>query len=250
MNQRFIYPFWVLLGLLLFFSACSTTDKVQVCNADATVLLEPDICLVFGSGAQLEAEEDNIETIIRESLIDINTLMPLDPVLIRIVTDPNLVIPEIGVGGYNPSTDEVLLSINPDFPDLASALQTELPAQLAHELHHAQRRRSVGYGSTLLEACVSEGLADAFSIEVTGIAPPIWSTALQDDTLQHWIDVASESWNEQGYGHSDWFLGANPSIPRWAGYAIGFELVRNYLLAHPELQPSDLVGERAESFLP
>jgi hypothetical protein len=50
--------------------------------------------------------------------------------------------------------------------------------------------------------------------------------------------------------HADWFFGTDPSIPRWTGYAVGFELVRAYLDANPGRRASALVGEPATSFVP
>ncbi|RMG28790.1 MAG: hypothetical protein D6730_05025, partial [Bacteroidetes bacterium] len=66
----------------------------------------------------------------------------------------------------------------------------------------------------------------------------------------HWTERASEAWNERPYDHNKWFFGAGGEVPRWAGYAIGFELVKNYLAAHPSRKPSTLFDEPATSFQP
>jgi len=55
--------------------------------------------------------------------------------------------------------------------------------------------------NTLFEAAVSEGLADHFSIEVAGIIPPLWIVALTSKDVQHWIEAASNIWNEPSYNH-------------------------------------------------
>ncbi len=191
-----------------------------------------------------------IEQMIKSGIDVILNLMPVDDIKIRIVDNPALVIPEIGMGGYNPNPNEVILSVNADFVDLENTLEQHFIPQLAHEIHHAKRRRSVGYGNTLLQAVVSEGLADHFSIEVSAIAPPPWSVALSGDELQNWINEAGNSWNQQPYNHSAWFVGTSPDIPRWAGYSIGFELVKNFLSDNPNRSPSDLHNEPASSFEP
>ena len=184
-----------------------------------------------------------------EGIADITHLMPINNLQIRVVNNPNYVIPEIGMGGFNPNPNEVILSINAGYPDLDNVLETYLIPLLAHEVHHAKRRRSVGYGNTLLQAIVSEGLADHFSMEVSGIDPPPWSIALTDKQLQEWIEEASKSWH-QSYNHRDWFGGANPNIPRWTGYSIGFYLVSNYLAKNPNKSASELHNEPARSFEP
>ena len=58
------------------------------------------------------------------------------------------------------------------------ALERELFRTLAHELHHVARRRASALGHTLIDALVSDGLADHFSIEVTGMEPGPWAVAL------------------------------------------------------------------------
>jgi uncharacterized protein YjaZ len=191
-----------------------------------------------------------VENLITNGFKSINALMGIDQVLIRVVSEPNLVVPEIGMGGFNPSRDEVIIAINEKHRNLADAIDQGLVPVLAHELHHAKRRRSVGYGNSLLEAAVTEGLADHFAIEVTGIDPFPWSTALTAPDLEEWTNTASNTWNNPFYFHNRWFLGSDPSIPRWTGYAIGFDLVSNYLDANRDHRPSSLHDEPASSFEP
>ena len=153
------------------------------------------------------------------------------------------------MGGFNPSSDEVRLYADSSWPDLAAVLRSELLPQLAHEIHHAMRRRAVGYGSTLLQAAVTEGLADHFSLEVSGATERPWAVALTAAQLTIWIpEVEARASGE--YNHAEWFFGTNPSIPRWTGYAVGFELVRAYLNQDPGRRASALVGEPANSFVP
>ena len=153
------------------------------------------------------------------------------------------------MGGFNPSADEVRLYADSSRPDLETVLRSELLPQLAHEIHHAMRRRAVGYGSTLLQAAVTEGLADHFSLEVSGGIERPWALALTPAELATWTPEV-ESRATGGYDHAEWFFGTNPYIPRWTGYAVGFELVRAYMDEDPTRRASAMVGERAESFVP
>ncbi|MGE0554605.1 MAG: DUF2268 domain-containing putative Zn-dependent protease, partial [Gemmatimonadales bacterium] len=165
------------------------------------------------------------------------------------IADATQVIPEVGMGGLNPSPDEVRLYADPSWPDLELVLRTHLLSQLAHEIHHAMRRRAIGYGSTLLEAAISEGLADHFALEASGGSPPPWALALTPSELSVWIpQVVSRSTGS--YVHAEWFFGTNPTIPRWTGYAVGFELVRAHLDRDPTRRASLLVGAPATSFVP
>lgn len=238
------------LGTLIFESGCSKSEGNQVCDALSTTLSENNICLAIEHNNLTNEHKNLIEAKVSTGLVTINNLMPIDNLNIRIVDNPQLVIPEIGIGGYNPNAEEVILAIDANFNDLAGTLEENLIPQLAHEVHHAKRRRSVGYGNTLLQAAVSEGLADHFSIEVSAINPPPWAVALTGAELQNWIDTASKIWNESSYDHKAWFLGTDPNIPKWTGYSIGFELVKDYLTDNPDKRPSNLHNEPANSFLP
>lgn len=249
-NSKFYLFLLILFGTAIILQSGCKSDETDPCSNDAAVALESNICFLIEHPGLSVQQTEVIESLITDGVSKINKLMPMSDLLIRIVDDPNRVIPEIGLGGFNPNEYEVIIGVNANFANLDQTLQTDLVAQLAHEMHHARRRRTVGYGSTLFEAIVTEGLADHFSIEVTGIAPPPWSVALTGNELQDWIQTASNSWDQSPYNHSAWFVGTDPSIPRWAGYAIGFELVKNYLAENPGKMPSDLFGEPANSFRP
>ena len=175
-------------------------------------------------------------------------LLSLQPVVVEVNTDQSFVIPELGAGGYNPSTDRVQISIDLGRDDLETVIQEALPLILAHELHHAKRRATVGYGATLIQAVASEGLADHFALELLGGDPPPWAVALERDELEAWIAEAL-AYGSGPYDHAQWFLGADGTIPRWAGYSIGFSLVADFLADHPEALPSTLVDDPAWSII-
>ncbi|ALW89666.1 DUF2268 domain-containing putative Zn-dependent protease [Deinococcus actinosclerus] len=61
-------------------------------------------------------------------------------------------LPETGVHGYAPTGHSVELTVDPGHAAVRTGWRTELPATLAHELHHVRRWRGPGYGHTLLRA--------------------------------------------------------------------------------------------------
>lgn len=95
---------------------------------------------------------------------------------------PTWTIPELGIGGYSPSSAYAMVHFDPVHPDLDANIATELAPTIAHELHHCARYGGVGYGSTLLGALVTEGLACCFETEFRKREPPIYATAL--DVIQ------------------------------------------------------------------
>jgi Predicted Zn-dependent protease (DUF2268) len=152
---------------------------------------------------------------------------------IAIALDPARAIPEIGVGGItHRRTGDVIVSIDGTPPEgLKAALKTWLPATLAHELHHSSRvRMGPGYGMTLAEALVTEGLADHFAAEAFPDTPPKpWDHALSgEQEAELWRKAQAVLEVPYGYDHRAWFFGRG-DLPRWAGYTIGYRIAEAYL---------------------
>lgn len=160
-------------------------------------------------------------------------------------------IPIIGVGGHTYTPHVVIVSLNPSFPQLSQILGDELLDTVAHEVHHAVRWQSIGYGENLLEAMVSEGLADHFAREITGrIDLQPWDRSLSPEQLATLFEKAKGEYLNKEYNHSEWFFGSEEKqIPGWTAYALGFELVSIYLKKHPESKASNLYNVKAEVFL-
>ena len=213
------------LSFLLFTLGHASQDEPERCGGASSVVLEAGSCLVFEDNGQLRDDRNLVERIVSQTVSSVNDLMPVGDVRIHVSISLSQTIPEIGLGGYASSGHEVLIFIDPYSSAVPASLETDLTSVLAHELHHAKRRRTVGYGLTLFEAAVSEGLADHFAKEVTGKVP-IWSEALTGDDLARWTSRLVEAGAERLYDHGGWFFGSDPDIPRWTGYAVGFELVQ------------------------
>lgn len=199
---------------------------------------------------RLGALTGDVRRVVEQARDRATAALTLDNVTITVFPDAAQAIGGWGVGGFTPNGSTVNIYIDPAYPSLGSVLDARLSQMVAHELHHARRFRGPGYGATLLEACVSEGLADRFAIELLGsdIAP--WSRALDDADLLVWLDRATAEFNSTGYGHAAWFFGSTKEIPRWAGYTIGYHLVTEYQRRHPGSTALGLVHTPASAFRP
>jgi hypothetical protein len=204
--------------------------------------------IVF-TDASLRAHEGTIRDLIESAIARAGAELPIQNVTINVRGDASRAIPGWGIGGRASGGTTVELSVDPAFPGLAGVLAARLPPLTAHELHHIVRTRGPGYGATLLEALVSEGLADQFSLELYGGPPPPWVEALDGAELEHWLDEAAEEFDSTAYDHDAWFFG-NGTIPSWTGYTIGHRLVVGYQDAHPGESAADLVNTPAEAFRP
>ena len=164
--------------------------------------------------------------------------------------NPQSTIPEIGIGGFTPNAHTIFISLDPNHKYFRHALRNALPRTLAHELHHAVRWLKPGYGQTLGEALVTEGLAAHFELEVFGGKPNAWDISVRGKKLNRLLTRSRPEWHTP-YNHNAWFFGSKErNIPRWTGYALGYNLVDQALKANPSWKPSALVNVPVSRIIP
>ena len=207
--------------------------------------------VVVGPG--LEAYAPSLEKETREAMALVGSFIRLsDELTVKISNDPTRTVAEVGgFCGYTPHAHEVQVSLDPTNARFQDGLaRKELTRTLVHELHHSARWVDPGYGDTLFDALVTEGLADHFLCQVTGEAPEPWAVSLSDDALASWLEKARPSFDDETYSHEDWFFGcAEKGMPKWLGYALGYEIVKRYLAAYPGETAARLVNANSDNFL-
>ena len=210
----------------------TTPAKVVVGTITATIAPE---ALRLGKDADLDLAGE-----MRNILERVDGLLHISaPVAVRVVVNVNAAIPEVGVGGVtDPASGAVTISLSAHARvPVSESLTVWLRADLAHELDHSKRiLDGPGYGTTLGETLVSEGLADTFGVYAYPKTPPIpWDEALPPDELQRLGAIARDNaaTTNTSHVHSVWFYGVG-DLPRWAGYTIGAAWVRHFLTTHPQ----------------
>jgi len=160
-----------------------------------------------------------------------------------------------GIGGVCPSGHFVQISIDKNHPSFRVSPGKIIEKTLIHELHHAARMQAgvlINKGS-FLEYLFSEGLADYFVYELTGDIPK-WTSAINtDDRIRLLRRVKKKySKNFTDKDHRDWFIkgSKNQRIPQFAGYAIGFEVVKNFLRKNPGKSAASLAKTPVGEILP
>lgn len=136
------------------------------------------------------------------------------------ISAANQTIPEYGLGGNSPGPNHIYISFDPESQKIT---KQGLVESLFHEAHHCMRWRNPGYGETLGEAMISEGLACLYEEEHGGHAP-IYAKV---EISQEEIELADKELNSTKYNHADWFFGTG-KIARWFGYTRGYELCKRY----------------------
>lgn len=198
---------------------------------------------------RVDAETRAVQERIAECLAPDIGMPPVDIVIQRL---KGQAIPELGIGGMTLRRSCMAITLDPDNPRFEASLEAgELGRALTHEFHHCLRFARVGYGSTLAEAFVSEGLADHFDREINGGEGRIWNHAIEPEQWPALLKRADEAFRFTHYDHRLWFFGIGHShdiatlVPRWAGYTIGYRLVGTYLELVPEAKPSRMAATPA-----
>ncbi len=205
---------------------------------------------LLNANGQLAGLEETIETVLNQTLLKITAAMPIDNVDIVISDKHYNIIPNYGLGGIASSPNIAELFIDPKFPDIKEQIQRKFPHQIAHELHHCMRWQSIGKKITLLDALVRDGLADQFAMEVVGIGPEPWDSAVKGEELQVLLKRAEKEFDNPDYDHIKWFFSKGKGdIPHWTGYSLGFYLVGEYLKKYPQAKASILYNLPAEEFV-
>lgn len=206
--------------------------------------------ILLGSG-RLKPFAKQIKEVVDKTIDKISNKVSITDVDVVIYDNPYEAISEIGVGGwYVPDSHLVLISLNPDFPKFEDTIKKELKRTLTHELHHVLRWENLGDDKTLLEALITEGLADHFDVEINNTNPEFWCVVLNDEQLKTLLAKAQEEFSNNNYDHNSWFFGSTEkNIPRWTGYSLGYKLVNDYFQKHPDKKPSNVYTLKAGEFL-
>lgn len=207
---------------------------------------------ILNASGKLTPYVKEIEDMFNEAVIRIIKKIPVSNVDVVIVDNPFSVIPEIGIGGHAMSANYVVVSLDHEFNNFKKTLKLNLVDTLAHELCHAVRWQTIEYPyNSLLEALITEGLADHFANEITkekNLQP--WDKALIPEQVKMLLKKAKEEYFNKNYIHHEWFFGSKEKgIPRWTGYTLGFNLVAEYLKKNPNKKASQLYALKAEEFI-
>lgn len=162
---------------------------------------------------------------------------------------------ELPVSGYAPEAHATYITLDMQYLNCADVAWKQVLARtVAHELHHNKRwEKPSGYGETLGEALVSEGLAQAFEME-SGHKPHRYSLNLTESELGAASERARAQINSKNYDHRAWFFGtektpeAKEKFKHWTGYSLGYSIVSKWL-ANNHTTASKEFGVAAEDIL-
>lgn len=192
--------------------------------------------------------KDLLEEVIRDHAQKACSLLGISYVNVTVYSNPNFVIPETGEGGYAVSGDWFQLYIDStrSEEELKQIINNNIPLTIYHELNHVARWNSTGYGSTLSEAIITEGLASVFAAENWEKVKAPW-TEFSSEELNNFLDIYQkrDKANDNKYEHNEWFYGTG-RLPKWIGYKLGFHFVSQVRKKHPKIIWEELIKMDSE----
>ena len=174
----------------------------------------------------------------------VSKLVPAPTLAVELRHAPGRVIPEIGMVGYAPNATCFSLTFDSTNPHFAPSLADgTLRRQVAHEVHHCLRHAGPGYGQSLGEALVSEGLAGQFVNRLYGTPPELWERAAEPKVAWRYLPD-DKALALPMHDHNAWFFGAG-DYPRWLGYTLGYLLAGRWRAVNPDASGERLVNVTA-----
>ncbi|MGF0237739.1 DUF2268 domain-containing putative Zn-dependent protease [Rhodococcus sp. IEGM1300] len=161
---------------------------------------------------------------------------------------PGEVLAEMGLVGRAYRSSMFSMTVDPDNPNFLPSLGNgALHRQIVHEVHHCLRMAGPGYGWTLGEALVSEGLAGQFVRRLLGSEPEPWENALGAEALQR-TPVDLQTLGATHYHHAEWFFGLG-AYPKWLGYTLGYRMVAGWLESVGEVDAETWINVPAQEII-
>ena len=142
----------------------------------------------------------------------------------------DIIIPEDGVGGRTRTNDFIEFAI-----DEEKATKNLISEMITHELCHAARWGKNGeWINSLFDGVVSEGIAAYLEVEFIKDRTEktvFIKTILErsDEENEKILEKLRSQLDSNYYDYETIFFNGNDELPRWAGYSLGYYLVKQYL---------------------
>lgn len=166
-------------------------------------------------------------------------VVPDFDVVVRAETGGGL--PTWGVKGRSSGPGLIEITLDPD-----RFAEPFLSRTMVREIHHLVRWDGPGYGRSLGEALISEGLAGHFVLHLLDGKPDPWDVVTPAEGA---AKQAMNEWARLDYDHNRWFFGAG-DLRKWTGYGLGYRLVGEYLAENQNRDPASLTYLKADEFRP
>lgn len=177
-----------------------------------------------------------ISEAVKDAEIFINESFEFDYDVDVVVTAPSFLmktIPEDGISGRTYNSRLIVLVINKEEKILTANAIFEI---ICHEMSHSLRWEKLPeYSDNLFKGMILEGLAIALeqkAIEARGGEKQFFLERMLETTEDEYKKMVNElesSFSKTSYDYEGIFYTGNETLPRWAGYRLGYYFVQQYL---------------------
>lgn len=143
------------------------------------------------------------------------------------------------VQGQCPAPGVIEIAVTPDRCDPAHYARV-----LVRQTAHLVRWTGPGYGRSLGEALVSEGLAGHFVLQVVGGQPDALDAVRP---AQGAMRQAMNEWARRDHDHARWFNGKG-DLRKGTGHSLGHRIIAEHLAQNPGVTAASLATAPAEPF--
>ncbi|OEH91627.1 DUF2268 domain-containing protein [Bacillus solimangrovi] len=128
--------------------------------------------------------------------------------------------------------------------------ETEIKSLLTHEYHHTFYIKKKGNPETVTDVMLMEGMAECAVLERFGkqaLAP--WTSLYKEKDSEQLWNKYIKGYEKERYNPSTRnLLYGGKGVPKWLGYFLGFQIVKNYVDKH-HTQAKDLPNIPKKKFL-
>lgn len=140
-----------------------------------------------------------------------------------------------GVTGYTPYRNTLLLFVS---PRKTKSWKRALTETICHEFTHAVMDNHYER-KTLLDDLIFEGIAESFVGALFGVRLNSPSQALSPQRASNWYKKLTKRFKSTNLYYPVFLEGKE--YPLWAGYAVGYRIVKAFRKKHPAITWNDIV---------
>lgn len=188
--------------------------------------------LITRANGNLDSKVEAIKKAVKEAEQYVYPKLKVDWGIDLLVTNRlyDIIIPDDGVGGRTQTSDFIEFAI-----DEEKATENLISEMVTHELCHAARwGKNDEWINSLFDGVVSEGIAtylEAEFVKDRNEKTVFIKTILErsDEENEKILEKLRSQLDSNYYDYDTIFFGGSNDLPRWAGYLLGYYLVKKYL---------------------
>ncbi len=197
---------------------------------------------ILNSSAQFDGLQATLQAIFEQTRARLEDMFDLSVLDVTISPFDKGEAPASGIGGWAFNAYRIEIQLDCQRPDVLDVIHNEFAAVLAHEVNHIERLKRGMPDKTLAQNLVYEGLACHFERAFNGEQLPSLFAEIQ---LHDWRVLLHQMRDElaiESFNFNAIFLGGgapsevsgemHTTYPKYAGYWVGYNLVREYALRY------------------